>query len=79
MEVPKSQYSLKFHLKIIYTFLILNVTLCTFCLYLLFSRHADSNKASDSAILFNGKFNVTADKIQREKRETNRPYFQSVS
>lgn len=73
MEVQKSQFNLTLHLKIIYTFLLLNVTLCSFCLYLLFSRQLDNEDK-----LHSGKFNVTAENIQREKRDLNGPYQQTV-
>lgn len=79
MEVSKSEHNLKLHLKIIYTFLVINISLCTFCLYLLFSRQTEISEHSGIKTISDGKYNITAELLQREKRGTHSSFPRLVS
>lgn len=66
-------FNLQFHLKIIYTFLVINVSFCSLCLYLLLSRQADIPDIGDLTVV---KYNLTAEsKQQRQKRDIYSPYL----
>lgn len=80
MTEQHSEFNLRFHLKIIYTFLAINVSFCTLCLYLLINRRTDSSGNNDVFDVSYGKYNSTVEIIkEREKRGLYSSIYHSVS
>ena len=77
MELQKSECNLKLHLRIIYSFLVINLTLCALCLYLL-NKQTYSVHNSNVTTIYSGNY-TTENVEQREKRDIYSSYYHSVS
>jgi len=77
MELQKSDCNLKLHLRIIYAFLVINLTLCSLCLYLL-NKQTYSGHNSNVTTIYSGNY-TTENVEQREKRDIYSSYYHSVS